>query len=307
MKTVTDALRQRPVASFFVLTYVYSWILWAPMLAIPGEVAPGESDTIIWLGVGLMYLGGFGPLVAAAFVVKFGGGNIRKWAAQITKWRVDRRWWLVTLGLPLVAIAIISALYIALGGAYDLGNTEALMFYVPLLLFAAIFSGGLNEEPGWRGLAIPILQERYSALGASLIVGVVWAFWHLPLFFAPVAPHSGMPLLGTLLYFPTVVLWSILLSWVYNGSASVLLAMLLHAGLNSANGLIPLDPEAVIVDGVMQTALIDLVWILTAVVYLTIVLGVLAVYGRGLSRRGGSSGQDDHSRQEVPTGEVAGL
>lgn len=297
MNSIRNAVRSRPVLSFFFLTYLYSWLVWAPKLAIPGEIAPGESDAVIWLGVFLMYLGGFGPLVAAAIVVKLGGGDLRKWAGQITTWRVDLRWWLVALGLPIVAVILVSGLYVAFGGPYDIGTlTAPVLFYVPLLLSAVIFSGGLNEEPGWRGLAQPLLQERYSALTASLVIGVVWAVWHLPLFFAPVAPHSDFPLLSQLLYFPAVVVWSVLLGWLYNSSAGVLLAMFFHAGLNSAGGLIPVDPERIIIEGIVQEGYLGLISGLNFAVYFLIALAVVGLFGRKHLARG-----------DVPSGQVAGF
>ncbi|EMA37612.1 abortive infection protein, partial [Halobiforma nitratireducens JCM 10879] len=135
MSALTQTIRERPVLSYFVLTLTYSWVIWAPMLMIPGpgEIGPGESDTIIWIGVLLMYLGGFGPLVAAAIVVKFAGGDLRTWASQILTWRVNLRWWLATLGLPIVAVAGVSILYIAIGGPYDFGALMVpILSYVPL-------------------------------------------------------------------------------------------------------------------------------------------------------------------------------
>jgi uncharacterized protein len=274
-----DSVRKRPVLAFFAFTYVYSWILWTPLLAIPVDIVPGESDALIWVGVILMYLGGFGPLVGAAVVVKVAGGDLRTWVSQIVKWRVDRRWWLVALGLPIVATIAVSILYILFDGPHDIDTLVPILFYIPLLLFAVVLSGGLNEEPGWRGLALPLLQERYSALTSSLIIGVVWAVWHLPLFFTPVAPHSDFPLVSQILYFPAVVVWSILLTWVYNGTASVLLVMFLHAGLNTAGAWIPIDPEGIIIDGVVQEAYVGLISALNLGVYLLIAVLVIAVFG----------------------------
>lgn len=277
MKTI----RNRPVLSFFVLTYGYTWLIWAPTLMIPVDHGSGVYETLAWIGVGLMYLGGFGPLVAAAIVVKFGGGDLRTWARQIISWRVNIRWWLVALGLPIIAAIAVAGLYILFGGPYELGTLiTPVLFYIPLLVFAGIFSGGLNEEPGWRGLAQPLLQERYSALTASLVIGVVWAVWHLPLFFAPVAPHSDFPIFNQLLYFPAVVVWSVLLGWVYNNTASVLLAMFFHAGLNTAGGLIPIDPEGVIIEGVIQEGYLGLIAGLNLGVYLLIAVVVITIFGR---------------------------
>ncbi len=136
--------------------------------------APGEPDTLIWVGVALIYLGGFGPLVAAAVVVSAGGGDLRSWARQLVKWRVPARWWVVALGLPIFATLVVAMLYVAMGAPHDVESLAPLAFYALLLLFATVFSGGLNEEPGWRGLALPLLQERYSTLTASVLIGIVW-------------------------------------------------------------------------------------------------------------------------------------
>jgi uncharacterized protein len=293
---LSSTIQAYPALAFFVLTYVYSWLVWAPLLTIPVDVASGEYSTMAWVGVALLYLGGFGPLVAAAIVVKTGGGDIRTWARQIVDWRVGLQWWAIALGLPIFATVAVSILYISFGGPYDIDSMTPLLFYVPLLLFTVVFSGGLNEEPGWRGLALPILQERHSALTASIVIGVIWAVWHVPLFFAPVAPHSDYPLISQILYFPAVIVWSILLTWVYNGSASVLIAMFLHAGLNMAGGWIPLDPEGIIIGGVVQEEYVELVASLNLSVYLIIGIVIVAVFGwRRLARK------------EIPTRKIAGF
>jgi membrane protease YdiL (CAAX protease family) len=95
-------------------------------------------------------------------------------------------------------------------------------------VLATLFTGG-NEEFGWRGFALPHLQKRFSALTASVLVGGVWALWHVPMFVYDVYPHSPV------LYTASVVSFAVILTWYYNASdGSVLGAVLLHGTINAA-------------------------------------------------------------------------
>jgi membrane protease YdiL (CAAX protease family) len=112
----------------------------------------------------------------------------------------------------------------------------------PLFLgFIILFGGGL-EEPGWRGYLQPALQEAYSPLTSGLVVGVIWAGWHLPLVFIPGTIQHTLPL-G--LYLLQLVELSILLTWITNrADRSVLPAILLHAGANALLNYYPVGGVA---------------------------------------------------------------
>jgi membrane protease YdiL (CAAX protease family) len=105
-----------------------------------------------------------------------------------------------------------------------------LVGYYPFIVF---FGGGLNEEPGWRGLAVPRMQRNYSPLVAGLIIGVIWSAWHFPL-------HATALVEGGLASFPFRFVYNVplgvLFSWLYNRSGGNLFAcVLLHASYNSAS------------------------------------------------------------------------
>jgi membrane protease YdiL (CAAX protease family) len=107
---------------------------------------------------------------------------------------------------------------------------------VYLLIFVT-----LGEEVGWRGYALPALQARYSALLASLILGVLWGLWHLPVFFNPDTSYSNLPFF---LFLPFIVLIAIIMTWLFNSTGgSVLMAMFFHAVLNTADELWKVLPE----------------------------------------------------------------
>lgn len=121
----------------------------------------------------------------------------------------------------------------------------------PLHLFVNVVMtfalGPFPEELGWRGYALDRLQARRTALGASLLLGMAWAAWHLPLFFVKGSYQNGLGFgsAGFWLYGLTAVSASVLLTFVYNSNdRSVLSAILLHFVLNSTRGAVELGPRA---------------------------------------------------------------
>ena len=225
-------VKQRPVASFFVLAYLISWVFWVPAvlyikLALPAGEIPG------WLMIPNL-LGTWGPVFAALVMtgVLEGKAGLKKLLSSLLVWRVGVQWYLIIFLLPLVFLFAGIGLYVLQGGA--VGQFAPGLWYMlllaplPMLLF-----GPLGEELGWRGYALPRLQRKQSALWSSVIVGVLWALWHAPAYWAPDGTAiSGQPV--TLLAVGWYVLFtvgiSILHTWIYNGTkASVLTAILFHA------------------------------------------------------------------------------
>jgi hypothetical protein len=100
---------------------------------------------------------------------------------------------------------------------------------VPILLYYLLFtflSGPLSEETGWRGFALPRLQSRFGALTSSIILGLIWALWHLPLYFIEER-------LALYIFIPLVLVISILMTWVYNNSrGSLILTVIMHFSFN---------------------------------------------------------------------------
>ncbi len=145
-------------------------------------------------------------------------------------------WLWIALLLPFVWQFIGAGVDLSLGGkeifTLTLATLVSLVGYFPYIVF---FGGGLNEEPGWRGFAVPHLQRTLSPLIAGLIIGVIWSTWHLPL-------HATNVIDGGLSSFPFRFVYNVplgvLFSWFYNKSKANLLAcVLLHASYNSAGSL----------------------------------------------------------------------
>jgi membrane protease YdiL (CAAX protease family) len=198
-----------PVAAYAVLAYAISWTLWSPtVLGVGGPVA-----------VVLFFLGVLGPATAALLVTRAIGAPVRPWAEQIIRWRVPLRYYAYALALPALLLAVVNVVLALAGQAVDPGLlAERLPAYLGSFLVVLTIGGAL-EEPGWRGFALPRLQETHSPVRATLILGVVWGLWHLPLY--------GVGFVGPMLFV-------FFYTWLYNRTGSVLLCILLHASFTPA-------------------------------------------------------------------------
>jgi uncharacterized protein len=161
-----------------------------------------------------------------------GREGIRSLLRRYVLWRVGLRWYLVVLlGPP----AIILLATIVLPGALASFKTLAPLDPLPLLVsfpLVLIFGGALFEEGGWRGFALPRLQRLHGPLVGTLILGILWACWHLPLFWVTV---WGTPptILNMVLYIPSVIFMTIIFTWVFNNTkGSILIAILLHTSFD---------------------------------------------------------------------------
>lgn len=126
------------------------------------------------------------------------------------------------------------------------GMEQTLMQPAALIVYLGsnIIGGPLGEELGWRGFALDRLQNKWSAVVASLILGIIWAGWHFPLFFIKGTPQHATGF-GTLLFWLwilQVVSLSVLTTWVYNNThRSILSAVFMHFMFNVTYGIVQQD------------------------------------------------------------------
>jgi membrane protease YdiL (CAAX protease family) len=275
--TVSSWVDEHPVAAFVVGAYAFTWVISAPAAFM-------EEGWTPWI---LIYIGSFGPPVSAAAVTWLRGDDVKAWAKQIVRWRVGWFWWVAAFGVPVAIVAVTTVVLWAIGGPVDLGQPfQSPVLIAVIFVFGLTVSGGLNEEPGWRGFAQPHLNDRYDALPASLVVGVVWAVWHLPYFVIPITPHSGFTVVNQVGWFVSIVLLSVILAWAYNGTGSVLIVMVLHAMVNTADVLLPLAPESIVVEGVIDETAVATVTVMQLAVTLLVVVAIVAYFGRESLARG---------------------
>lgn len=221
-RTQSVVLRH-PLISFFVLTYAIAWMLWAPLVIFRDRVPPSLAFVLLMLG----------SLVPSTVRVVFvallrGRSGVRTLLGRLVHARIGLRWYLAAVALTmLVPLAV--GISILMGGNTPVVDNTILGV---LFLFAfMIFPGSaLGEELGWRGFALPRMQARQNALKASLVIGILWGTWHLPLWLrgAESNPIS--------LYVPfvlAVIASSVIYTWLYNNTGgSLFIIVLYHAAIN---------------------------------------------------------------------------
>ena len=257
MSTLTERSTAAAEAMrYFALTFLWTWTFWW-VAVLSGAEFP-EPATIL-----LSALGGTGPALAASVLVYRGYSRERLgrfWLRAVDARRIPRVWY------PLILVAAIApplaAKLAPSGTAHEAGGAAGA---AAAIFIVGILSGPV-EEPGWRGYALDRLQTLYSALGASLVLGVIWALWHLPLFFIE---GTYQNLLGPgswryWLFFVAILPGSVISTWVYNNTGrSVLAVVLLHSFGNAAGELVSLEGAqrvAAFVGGLVLAVLVTILW-----------------------------------------------
>jgi uncharacterized protein len=171
-----------------VLAFGVTWrIVWVPRAAGAELGVLGQ----VWTWV---------PAIAAllAAALTGGGAAVRDLGARLVRWRVGWRWYLVVLLGPAVFSLAVAGVYVLLGGSWATAAPPALregpLSLLPLFFLILALTDGLGEEPAWRGFALPRLLLRHNALAASLILGVLWGLWHLPLVWTEGATTYQQPI-----------------------------------------------------------------------------------------------------------------
>lgn len=227
---------------FFLLTFAYSWILWIPAvlaglgMELPFDVT-GYSTVVVIIGA-------FAPLLAALTLAgrQGGGQGIKSFLGNALDFQIKPMYLIIALGLPLV-IHVISH-YLALGLGLDVAKTlfpedisiSPFILALPYFFLMLLIGGG-QEEFGWRGYAQEPLQERIGVVPASLVIGVIWGLWHLPLWFMEGDLHSAYSFIAFVIMTTSI---SLVYAWLYNSSGrKLIVVMFFHAMNNTAAPLLP--------------------------------------------------------------------
>jgi membrane protease YdiL (CAAX protease family) len=216
---------------FVSITFSITWLLLLPGVLAHYRLIP---DTIPALA--FVALAQFGPS-ATAFILTYrdeGGSGLKKLLKRAVGFRVSRRWLAATVLIPLSMGAAALSLYIlSTGDVPELAMLSQPVTILPTFVMIMFFMGPVPEEFGWRGYLLDRLQAKWSALASSLILGVIWAVWHLPSWFMDGTFQSFAPFWAFLIF---DVALSILFTWVYNNTGgNLFLALLFHTMINLAN------------------------------------------------------------------------
>ena len=220
---------------FVALTYLVSWAAWFGA----GALAPGATDPHGFVWSTLIYIGTFAPsLVAIALTAhEKGTAGLSALFARLVKGEVRPRWFLFAFFYMFAIKLVVAAIYRATHDTWPAFGDEPIYLLIVATIFSTMIFVQAGEELGWRGYLLPRLATRLGYAWSSIVVGVVWASWHLPLFYIAGADKTGQS-------FPiwalSVTAVSVAIAWLYvNTGGSLLLTMLMHAAVNNMGAIVP--------------------------------------------------------------------
>jgi membrane protease YdiL (CAAX protease family) len=227
LHTPVALLRKFPLTSYFVIALVWSWAV--VLIVLVGHL---PENFLLVVPITL------GPTIAALIMTAVSGGRngIRRLIARFVQWKVSFAWYLfIFLGIPLVFIL---GTVLLPGAVASFDHLSATIWFLYLWTFplVLIVGGPLFEEPGWRGFALSRLQAKWGPLPGTLILGFLWAAWHYPQYLMPgwAAQNGGFNVRAVVVFTFSVVLLTVVMSWVFNNTrGSLLIATLLHASINT--------------------------------------------------------------------------
>ncbi|QAA32401.1 CPBP family intramembrane glutamic endopeptidase [Clostridium manihotivorum] len=226
----TKSANKLQMILYVFVTYLFSWIIWGIIYASDRNII---SYDIYKNYVGVFFaIGAFMPTIMAIIFTGFfyGTDGVKNLLKKGIIWRINPLYYIFIL------FYVVSSFFVPLwfcnitGSSYNFDismnfNSVLLNFFLVLLL-----GGPLGEEFGWRGFALTKLQNKLNPIYSSIILGVIWSCWHLPLFFIQGTPQYGIPFS---LFIISVMCLSLVFTWIYNRThGSVLMTILLHTLYN---------------------------------------------------------------------------
>lgn len=214
----------RALLVFFAITFAVTWTSW---------YATGGVDSARDLV--LVYLGIFAPGIVALLMTP--AADRKRLLGRLFAWRADWRLYAFAIGFMIaikLAVAVIHR--IAFDAWPRFGDTPVLLMFASTIV-STVLLGQAGEELGWRGYALPRLAAHLGFPLAGLLLGVIWALWHLPLFFIAGTTTTGQ---SFPLYTLQVTALSVAIAWLYvKSGGSLLLTMLMHAAVNNTKDVVP--------------------------------------------------------------------
>ena len=230
---IQEWIRKRAVAAYVLLAYGITWLIAIPLvLSYNGWIT-------LQVPLALHYVLPFGPLLAALIVSRIVGGStgLRDILGRMSRWNVDPVWFGIAIysvwGLYLLSSTILLLIGLPVPNLSIFGQ----VMYMPYLTIIGswslwIFTFGIGEETGWRGFLLPHLQTKHNALTSAILVSIIWAGWHIPMFLYN-ENLMAMGAFGTVFWVVGLIFGSVLLTWLYNSTkGSILMTAIWHGTFN---------------------------------------------------------------------------
>ena len=222
-------VRARPVAAYLVLSFAITWLLVLP-LVLSGLGLVAQRVSPHW-----HVLGALGPAVAAFIVAHCvaGRAGVADLLGRMGRWRIRLPWLLAGVASPLALFAVaVLGVHVVSGEWPDVGALAGREAAWWLGGVAAALAYGIGEETGWRGVLLPHLQVRRSALAATFLLTLAWAAWHVPMF----TYRFDFGVVEVVGFFVGLFAGAVCLTALYNGSGgSVFVVAAWHAVWNLVN------------------------------------------------------------------------
>jgi len=241
---------RHPLVAFFVIAFAGTWIVWLPLvlaqdgLGVLSYTVPEDVSNLLFT-LGIIA----GPTLSALITTAVTSGKAGLWQflRRYIQWRVGLRWYLLILFFFISVYLLVTSIFLGATLLHALLQKWTLIFsfFLPAIL-TIILGGQLWEEPGWRGFALPRLQPKVGAVGASLIIGIFQGLWHMPLFFIPGGIFPGK----FLFTIPSFAFWEfglvltemalgVIMTWLYNNTqGSILIVILFHTVFDATDRLL---------------------------------------------------------------------
>jgi len=250
---------------FFIVAFLWSWIILVPIAFLInfGIIQIDVSNLLIALPISLM--GALGPAAGAFFSLYTinGKGAVKEYCKKFISLKFGWKPWI--------------SMFLILGGAYfiawiipEIFGEKRILPFIPIYIFPIylllmIFMGGGQEEIGWRGYILPFLEKKYGLIIGSLILGIIWSIWHVPLWFIPGSTQVYMNFIA--FTFMTIG-YSYIFSWIIELSSNKLFSGLVAHGI--ANAFAVIFPTIIIDKDANQIRF----WIYTVII---LVIGIIIV------------------------------
>jgi len=215
------------VPLFFILVFALTWSSWLAATSLPALKLP------------LLYLGIFAPAIVALALTAWREktDGVVALLRRLFEANVNARWYLFAFGYMATIKLTAAVIHRATLGVWPRFGGEPWFVMIAATILSVIVGGQTGEEIGWRGYALPRLGARFGFAGASVILGVIWAVWHLPLFFILGGDTVGQ---SFPLYLLQVTAISVAITWLYvHTNGSLLLTMLMHSAINNTKDIVP--------------------------------------------------------------------
>jgi membrane protease YdiL (CAAX protease family) len=223
-----------PVFCFFVLALVIFWGGTLAVYFLPDLYYLQSQDSYIgFLATMLVGIPSFAPTISAVITTGYfeGKTGLKLFAKSLIKIKVKYYWYLLVFFLPIFVYSLPVIFNIAIGNPsnHDYFNTNLWGITLSIVLSNIVFAG-FAEEPGWRGYALPKINQHFRPIISGVIIGVIWAFWHLLFYVFGSRPWSTFPQ-----FVFTVTVISCIYTWIYLKTKSIPLMIIFHVMHNLSN------------------------------------------------------------------------